>query len=87
MTTLEMGLAYLRHGFSVIPLRPMDKRPTISWGEFQTRRATEAEIRAWWARVRTWSRRFHRCASSNPERMEPSMFLRPGTGLTPGRGS
>ncbi len=43
------ALEYLRLGLSVIPLRPADKRPTLAWAEFQSRRAREAEIRAWWA--------------------------------------
>lgn len=43
------ALEYLRAGFSVIPLRPRDKRPLIPWAEFQRRRATEAEVQAWWS--------------------------------------
>ncbi len=46
---LDAALNYLARELSVIPLRPGDKRPVMAWGEFQIRRATEAEIRAWWA--------------------------------------
>ncbi|PSH02667.1 MAG: hypothetical protein CXZ00_16265 [Acidobacteria bacterium] len=45
---LQAALEYERHGLGVIPLRPRDKRPLLaSWGEFQDRRATPDEIRAW----------------------------------------
>ena len=37
----------LAQRFSLIPIRPRDKRPLIPWEEFQTRRATEAEVRDW----------------------------------------
>jgi len=56
--TLEQALIYLARGFSVIPLcgpdephnKPLDKRgktPVVPWTPYQTRRATEAEIRGW----------------------------------------
>lgn len=46
---LEAALAYLRRGWSVIPLRQRDKRPILpSWQEYQSRRPTEGEVRAWW---------------------------------------
>jgi replicative DNA helicase len=48
-TKLEIALAYLKFGMSVIPIQPtIDKHPAIDWKEFQTRKATEDEIRAWW---------------------------------------
>jgi len=34
-------------GFSVIPLKPKDKRPFISWGSYQSKKATEAELSEW----------------------------------------
>ena len=45
---LEAALRY-RHerGWSVIPVGS-NKVPAISWKEFQTRIASEAEIREWW---------------------------------------
>ncbi len=42
--------AYLRRGWSVVPLRPREKRPLIRWEAFQTRRATDAELETWFAR-------------------------------------
>jgi hypothetical protein len=49
VTPREASIVYLQHGCFVIPLRPRDKRPAVAWAEFQRRRATEAEIRQWWA--------------------------------------
>lgn len=46
--TFEAALAYSRRGFSVIPVKPWDKKPFISWKEFENRRATDGEIRQWW---------------------------------------
>lgn len=45
---LDTALRYLGLGFSVIPVKARDKRPALaSWKEFQTRRATEDEVRSW----------------------------------------
>jgi hypothetical protein len=53
-TRLEQALDYAEQGFHVFPLgdggSPFCKKPHIEWGEFQTRAATEEEIRAWWTR-------------------------------------
>lgn len=48
--TAEAALGYLRRGWSVIPLRPRDKRPLLAWQRFQTTRASEAEASSWWTR-------------------------------------
>ena len=40
---------YLQRGFSIIPVRP-DKKPFISWAEYQKRKPTEEEIKLWWAK-------------------------------------
>lgn len=48
--TERVALDYLRHGWSVIPLRPRDKRPLLAWQRFQTTRATEKDLAYWWAR-------------------------------------
>jgi len=49
MNKLQAALHYCEKGFSVIPIRP-DKKPFIQWVDFQKRRATAEEIRAWWAK-------------------------------------
>ncbi|MFA5643884.1 MAG: bifunctional DNA primase/polymerase, partial [Candidatus Paceibacterota bacterium] len=49
MNRLQAALHYLDKGFSVIPIRP-DKKPFIQWQDFQKRRATAEEIRAWWTK-------------------------------------
>ncbi len=61
MNSVEAALALARLGLSVIPLHSPNlplpagaepdsagKRPLVPWKEFQTRRATEQEIGAWW---------------------------------------
>jgi hypothetical protein len=45
---LTAALDYARRGFSVIPVASASKRPILAWEPFQTRRASEAEIRSWW---------------------------------------
>ena len=45
-STKNAALAYLKHGFSVIPIG-VDKKPLILWKEFQERRATEEEVLGW----------------------------------------
>jgi len=47
---LKFALDYLNMGFSIIPVLPGEKKPAIKWAEFQTRRATAAEIVDWWRR-------------------------------------
>lgn len=48
-THLDHALAYLAQGWSVIPIKPSTKLPSIaSWKEYQTRLPTEAEIKKWW---------------------------------------
>jgi hypothetical protein len=46
MTVLEAAIDYISMGMSVIPLAK-DKKPLISWLEFQKRKASEDEVRAW----------------------------------------
>ncbi len=47
---LTTALAHATIGFSVIPVRGEDKKPFLSWEEYQKRRATPDEIKAWWAK-------------------------------------
>jgi hypothetical protein len=42
---------YLTRGFSIVPVARGTKRPLIAWRGFQTRRATEEEVRAWFQRA------------------------------------
>lgn len=45
----EYAKFYLAQGFSVIPTIPEAKSPAISWGEFQKRKPTDDELKAWFA--------------------------------------
>lgn len=47
---LLVALAYARRGWSVIPVRPRDKRPLIPWVRYQHARADQARIRRWYSR-------------------------------------
>jgi archaellum biogenesis ATPase FlaH len=48
MGTIEYAKAYVSKGFSVIPLKPEDKRPAIeSWKDYQTRKAAKKELEEW----------------------------------------
>jgi putative DNA primase/helicase len=51
-TTLEWALAYGQHGWSVLPMPanggPKAKVPLVKWKPYQTERASEEQIRAWW---------------------------------------
>ena len=49
-SVLAAALDYARLQWSVIPIRPRDKRPVTRWREFQHRLATEQEIDAWYQR-------------------------------------
>lgn len=44
---LDHALALAARGFSVIPLRPRDKKPAAKWERYQTERATEDQVRRW----------------------------------------
>lgn len=40
----------LEHGFSIIPIKPGDKRPAMRWEMAQEQRADEELVRDWWRR-------------------------------------
>lgn len=44
------ALAYAALGWSVIPVEARAKRPLVRWQEFQRRRASAAQLRAWFRR-------------------------------------
>jgi hypothetical protein len=50
VTTEKAAQSYLARGWSVIPLRPGQKRPALAWTVFEDRRATSEEVSAWWRR-------------------------------------
>lgn len=41
---------YLKRGWSIIPIRPREKRPIISWQRFQQRMPTESDVDVWFDR-------------------------------------
>jgi hypothetical protein len=43
----EAAQDYIARGWSVIPLKPRDKRPLFPWKEYQTRLPTSKELAAW----------------------------------------
>ena len=47
---LEDAINYRRAGFSVIPIKPRDKRPLIQWEQYQSEAPTEQQIQEWFAK-------------------------------------
>jgi Bifunctional DNA primase/polymerase, N-terminal/AAA domain/Primase C terminal 1 (PriCT-1) len=47
---LTAALSYQQRNLSVIPIQPAEKKPLIHWEQYQSGRATESEIKAWWAK-------------------------------------
>ncbi len=45
----ELALNYRARGYSIIPCK-LDKSPFVSWTEYQSRLASEEEIKLWWTR-------------------------------------
>jgi len=44
------ALACLERGWSVIPVRPREKRPLVAWQVFQQERPTVGQVEHWWQR-------------------------------------
>ncbi len=53
MSTHEAARDYLARGWSVVPIRPHEKRPVIAWQPYQERAPTEAEVDGWFGRRRS----------------------------------
>lgn len=47
LTVLDWARRYVARGWSVIPISKATKRPLVKWAEYQSRRATDAELRQW----------------------------------------
>jgi hypothetical protein len=46
----EAAKRYLAHGWSILPLRPRDKRPLIPWTHLQIRRPSREDVAEWFRR-------------------------------------
>lgn len=46
----QVALKYKALGFSLLPVRRVDKKPLVPWQEFQKRLPTEEEVARWWQR-------------------------------------
>ncbi len=49
MTVLDEALKYLDLGYTPIPIIQKDKRPHVSWAEWQTQAPTRETVEKWWA--------------------------------------
>jgi len=47
MMIFDTATSYLDMGFSIVPLRPQSKKPTIKWKEYQSRLPTRDEVEGW----------------------------------------
>ena len=45
---LKAALSFRKLGYSVIPIKSKRKTPLVDWKEYQTRKATDKEIKKWW---------------------------------------
>lgn len=48
--TAKAARRYLARGWSVLPLRPRDKRPHIQWENLQTKRPSQDDVAEWFQR-------------------------------------
>jgi len=45
---LKAAIWLVDRGYSVIPVRPSNKKPFIRWKEYQSRKPTAEELKGWW---------------------------------------
>jgi Bifunctional DNA primase/polymerase, N-terminal len=45
---LTNALAYAKHGLSVIPIQPREKKSLIRWESYQNQPAKVDELKTWW---------------------------------------
>ena len=50
MSRVKAARHYLARGWSVLPLRPRDKRPLIQWENLQAERPSESDVTEWFQR-------------------------------------
>jgi putative DNA primase/helicase len=48
-SSLDAALRYLSLGFVPLPIKKGSKKPLVEWGELQSRRPSESEVRAWFS--------------------------------------
>jgi hypothetical protein len=48
---------YRRHGFSIIPVLPLDKKAAVPWSEYQARKPTDEEVSVWFEKY--WSKGYN----------------------------
>ena len=51
MNIMDSALEYCKMGFSVIPVKPGGKKPLVKWEPYQSEKASEDQIRAWWKKI------------------------------------
>lgn len=44
---MNMALGYIKQGISIVPIPHKEKSPSIPWKEYQSRIATEEEVKSW----------------------------------------
>src|SRR6266542_5783442 len=49
-SVLDSAIGYRRRGFSIIPIKPKDKRPLIQWEQYQAEAPTEQQIQEWFSK-------------------------------------
>lgn len=53
MTRTELLRKYVQYGWTIVPLKEGTKMPAVNWKEYQTRKPTTEELRAWFSNPET----------------------------------